>query len=44
MSAASDVEGDTDQLWLDLQRFVGTSAGPPTEARDPVNLPMIRHW
>jgi uncharacterized OB-fold protein/acyl dehydratase len=44
VSATSEIEGDADQLWVELQRFVGASAGPPVEARDPVNLPMIRHW
>jgi uncharacterized OB-fold protein/acyl dehydratase len=27
-----------------LQAFVGRPTGPPRRARDPVNLPMIRHW
>ena len=35
---------DTDGLYAELQSFVGQPAGEPTEARDPVNQPMIRHW
>jgi uncharacterized OB-fold protein/acyl dehydratase len=27
-----------------LQAFVGQSTGPPLQAPDPVNQPMIRHW
>ena len=27
-----------------LQAFVGLSTGPPLQAPDPVNQPMIRHW
>ncbi|TMC03199.1 MAG: hypothetical protein E6J41_28245 [Chloroflexi bacterium] len=27
-----------------LQQFVGRPTGPGRRARDPVNLPMIRHW
>jgi len=33
----------TDELWERLQQFVGNSNGEPGEARDPVNVPMIRH-
>jgi hypothetical protein len=33
----------TDELWENLQQFVGKSNGEPGEARDPVNVPMIRH-
>jgi hypothetical protein len=33
----------TDELWEHLQQFVGKSNGEPGEARDPVNVPMIRH-
>jgi hypothetical protein len=28
----------------ELQRFVGRSLSAPRVSRDPVNLPMIRHW
>jgi uncharacterized OB-fold protein/acyl dehydratase len=35
---------ETDELWEQLRRFVGRPTGPPFTARDPVNLPMIRHW
>ena len=33
----------SDTLWEQLQQFVGKSNGEPGEARDPVNVPMIRH-
>ena len=33
----------TDELWESLQQFVGKANGEPSEARDPVNVPMIRH-
>lgn len=32
-----------DELWESLQQFVGKANGEPSEARDPVNVPMIRH-
>lgn len=36
-------DGDTDPFGASLQRFVGVPYGMPLQARDPVNLPMIRH-
>ncbi len=35
---------ETDELYEELQSFVGLPAGEAAEARDPVNEPMIRHW
>lgn len=35
---------ETDELWERLRQFVGQQVGPPFTARDPVNVPMIRHW
>jgi uncharacterized OB-fold protein len=37
------MSGDT--AFLDeLRRFEGRQVGPPVQADDPVNVPMIRHW
>jgi acyl dehydratase len=33
-----------DELRASLERYVGKPMGPPLEAPDPVNVPMIRHW
>jgi uncharacterized OB-fold protein/acyl dehydratase len=35
---------DIEALSALLQQFVGLDTGPPVVARDPVNIPMIRHW
>ncbi len=40
----SDAAADGRSLDERLQAFVGLSSGPPFEAHDPVNVPMIRHW
>ena len=37
-------ESENDPVRADLERFVGQPMGPPVEAPDPVNVPMIRHW
>ena len=41
---AGGANGEGDELRERLERFVGQPMGPPSEAPDPVNLPMIRHW
>ncbi len=33
-----------DELRERLEKYVGEPMGPPAEAPDPVNVPMIRHW
>lgn len=33
-----------DELRARLEKYVGTPMGPPSQAPDPVNVPMIRHW
>jgi acyl dehydratase len=33
-----------DELRERLEKYVGRPMGPPSEAPDPVNVPMIRHW
>ena len=33
-----------DELRQRLEKYVGRPMGPPSEAPDPVNVPMIRHW
>jgi acyl dehydratase len=33
-----------DELRERLERYVGSPMGPPAQAPDPVNVPMIRHW
>ncbi len=35
---------EVDELRERLERYVGQPMGPPAEAPDAVNLPMIRHW
>ena len=35
---------EVDELYLRLQEYIGKPMGPPADAPDPVNLPMIRHW
>lgn len=35
---------EADGLYQAMQSFVGRPVGAPSEARDPVNAPMIRHW
>ena len=35
---------EVDELRDRLERYVGKPMGPPSEAPDPVNVPMIRHW
>lgn len=35
---------EADALRERLERYVGQPMGPPAEAPDPVNVPMIRHW
>lgn len=35
---------EVDELRERLDEYVGRPMGPPAEAPDPVNLPMIRHW
>lgn len=35
---------EADALRERLERYVGKPMGPPAEAPDPVNVPMIRHW
>jgi acyl dehydratase len=37
-------ETQTDQVRERLERYVGKPMGPASEAPDPVNVPMIRHW
>ena len=37
-------EAGVDELRQRLERYVGEPMGPPGQAPDPVNLPMIRHW
>jgi 3-oxo-4,17-pregnadiene-20-carboxyl-CoA hydratase alpha subunit len=39
-----DPASDGPSLDERLQAFVGQSTGPPLQAPDPVNQPMIRHW
>jgi len=35
---------DVDALRARLEVYVGRPMGPPADAPDPVNVPMIRHW
>jgi acyl dehydratase len=35
---------EAEDLITRLKRFEGQAVDEPTRARDPVNLPMIRHW
>jgi acyl dehydratase len=35
---------ERDEVREHLEQYVGRPMGPPIEAPDPVNLPMIRHW
>jgi len=35
---------ETDEVRERLEKYVGQPMGPPGEAPDPVNIPMIRHW
>lgn len=37
-------EAEVDALWERLHALVGQPMGPPSQAPDPVNRPMIRHW
>ena len=37
-------DGLVDAVRAKLETYVGRPMGPPSEAPDPVNLPMIRHW
>ncbi len=37
-------EEEADALHARLEKYVGTAMGPPSQAPDPVNVPMIRHW
>jgi acyl dehydratase len=37
-------EQDVDELRARLEKYVGEPMGPASEAPDPVNVPMIRHW
>jgi acyl dehydratase len=37
-------EAQVDAVRARLEQYVGKPMGPPSEAPDPVNLPMIRHW
>ena len=40
----TEVRAPGDDLLERLQAFVGLPAAAPVRARDPVNVPMIRHW
>ena len=35
---------ERDDVREGLEQYVGKPMGPPSEAPDPVNVPMIRHW
>ena len=37
-------ETEVDEVRSRLEAYVGKPMGPPIEAPDPVNVPMIRHW
>jgi uncharacterized protein len=42
-TAGTSVATDRDAFEAELQSFVGKPYGKPAQARDPINLPMIRH-
>jgi acyl dehydratase len=33
-----------DEVRAGLEKYIGQPMGPPSQAPDPVNVPMIRHW
>src|SRR5512145_1397846 len=35
---------EADEVRARLERYVGQPMGPASQAPDPVNVPMIRHW
>ena len=37
-------EAEADEVRASLERYVGQPFGPPSDAPDPVNVPMMRHW
>lgn len=37
-------EEEADEVRARLEEYVGKPLGPPSDAPDPVNVPMIRHW
>jgi acyl dehydratase len=37
-------EAEVDAVRVRLEKYVGKPMGPVSEAPDPVNVPMIRHW
>jgi hypothetical protein len=42
--SVTETAAGSDTLLDRLRAFVGAPGGDPVVARDPVNLPMIRHW
>jgi len=40
----NEAMAEIDELRERLEKYVGQPMGPPAEAPDPVNVPMIRHW
>ena len=37
-------EAEVDEVREMLEKYVGRPFGPPSDAPDPVNVPMMRHW